>query len=89
MEEHHFATRPELEELLQSFRLSSTNVLVSLENGTRTEQIWIAVHALAWADHEERRQLEFRGLTIAGRRFRASVDYAHPDRSGIILDPDD
>lgn len=83
-----------LRDVVKSFRngepiAATTRVMPTTRVNARFHHISIVIDALAWIDREERRQLELRGLTITGRRFRASVDYAHPDQSGIVLDPDD
>lgn len=89
-EEYSLSSNPELDNLLTSFLNCHVRVFLSLKNGGGTlEHIEIAVHALVWADSKERRQLEIRGYTSAGRRYRGSINFALPDRSGIILDPDD
>ena len=89
MEEIQIASSPSLEELLESFRRSNALVPVVLNSGDTQQHIQVGVHWIGWVDPEERRQLEFRGLTSTGRRYRASVDYDRPYRSGVVLDPDD
>lgn len=89
-EERSLVSNPNLDSLLASFQDPHARVLLSLENGGGTlGHVEVAVHAIAWADHEERSQIEIRGLTSVGERYRASVDFARPERSGVVLDPDD
>lgn len=89
-EEYPLASNPDLHELIASFQDPLIQAFLSLKNGGETlGHVEVAVHSLAWADHEERDRVEIRGLTSTGRPYRASVNFARPERSGFVLDPDD
>ena len=88
-EEYRFAENPEMNDLIESFRIPRALAMVTCFANGKLYHIPVAVHGIEWVDQEERRQMDFRGLTVTGRHFRASIRFDNPERSGIVLDPDD
>lgn len=55
--------------------------------GKAVKTVWVHVNGARRYDTHGRISIELEGVTANRLPFRASVNYANPERSGIIFDP--
>lgn len=85
-QEHKLANNPAIAHLVASFLDPAEKVLLHFHKGGH---VWIRVLRLEWLTCDHRGSLEVGGVTLDGVIYRASINLADENGSGIIIDPGD